>query len=119
MREEFFQKVCETEDRTIRGPDAGPYRVGLLRARERWGALKSGQSLLSALARFELTPAQVRRIANPDQRAASGIDATEDALVANPYILCESDLGALGSDPVALETIDHGLRPVGAAALSR
>ena len=98
-------------------PDAGPYRVGLLRARERWGALKSRQSLLSALARFELTPAQVRRIANPDQRAASGIDATEDALVTNPYILSESDLGALGSDPIALETIDHGLRPVGAAAL--
>ena len=98
-------------------PDGGPYRAGLLKARERWGVLKSRQTLLSKLARFELTPGQVQRIANPDQRAASGIDATEDTLVANPYILSESDLGAVGSDPVALETIDHGLRPEGNAAL--
>ena len=98
-------------------PDDGPYRAGLLKARERWGVLKSRQALLSKLARFELTPAQVRRIANPDQRAASGIDATEEALVVNPYIVSESDLGARGDDPVALETIDHGLRPAGDAAM--
>jgi len=98
-------------------PDWEPYRTGLLKARERWGILKSRQALLSKLARFELTPHQVCRIANPDQRAASGIDATEDALVVNPYIVCESDLGAVGSDPVALETIDHGLRPSADAAL--
>lgn len=98
-------------------PDDGPYRTGLLKARDRWNLLKSRQSLLSKLTRFELSLAQVRRIADRDQRAASGIDATEDALVANPYIISESDLGALGSDPVALETIDHGLRPVGDAAL--
>ena len=75
------------------------------------------EALLSKLARFELTPAQVQRIANPEQRAASGIDATEDALVANPYILSESDLGAADSDPVALETIDHGVWPSGEASL--
>lgn len=98
-------------------PDAGPYRTGLLKARERWGLLKSRQALLSKLARFELSPAQVQRIANPDQRPASGIDATEDVLVANPYVLSESDLGAVDSDPVALETIDQGLRPEGNAAL--
>lgn len=97
--------------------DEGPYRAGLLKARERWRVLKSRQALLSKLARFELTPSQVQRIANPDQRAASGIDATEDALVANSYILSESDLGAVDSDPVALETVDHGLRPEGNAAL--
>ncbi|MCY3808957.1 MAG: AAA family ATPase, partial [Gemmatimonadetes bacterium] len=98
-------------------PDGGPYRTGLLKARDRWNLLKSRQTLLSKLARFELSLAQVRRIADRDQRAASGIDATEEALVANPYIISESDLGAIGSDPVALETIDHGLRPVGDAAL--
>ena len=98
-------------------PDEGSYRAGLLKARERWGLLKSRQTLLSKLARFELTPDQVRRIANPDRRLESGIDATEDALVANPYILSESDLGAVGSDAVSLETIDHGLRPAGNAAL--
>ena len=98
-------------------PDSGPHQAGLLKARQRWSVLKSRQTLLSRLARFELTPAQVQRIANPDQRAASGIEAAENALVANPYILSESDLGAVRSDPVALETIDHGLRPTGDASL--
>ncbi|RLC07799.1 MAG: hypothetical protein DRH43_11170, partial [Deltaproteobacteria bacterium] len=79
--------------------------------------LKSRQALLSKLARFELSPNQVQRIANPDLRAASGIDAKEDELVSNPYILAESDLGAVDSDPVALETVDHGLRSEGNAAL--
>ena len=93
------------------------YRSGLAKARERWGKLTFRQALLSKLARFELTLGQVQRIANPDQRLASGIDAAEDALVANPYILCESDLGNKHSNPVALETIDQGLRSEGHAAL--
>ena len=95
----------------------GPYEAGLAKARERWGLLKSLQALLSRLARFELTLDQVQRIANPDQRAASGIAVAEEVLVANPYILCESDRGAARSEPVALETVDHGLRPEGNAAL--
>jgi len=98
-------------------PAPGPYESGLAKARERWGVLESRQALLSKLARFELTPDQVERIANPDQRAKSGIAAGEEALVSNPYILCESDLGTAESEPVALETIDHGLRPTGNAAL--
>ena len=98
-------------------PNEGPYLVGLLKARERWGILKSRHTLLSKLARFELTPAQVQRIADPDKRVACGINATEDALVDNPYIVSESDLGDEHSDPVVLETIDHGLRPVGDAVL--
>ena len=98
-------------------PDPGPYRSGLATARERWTVLKSRQALLSKLARFELTLDQVQRIASPDQRGASGIEASAAALVTNPYILCESDMGTAGSEPVALETIDHGLRPVGNAAM--
>lgn len=98
-------------------PDGGPYRSGLLKARERWTQLKSRQALLSKLARFELSPDQVKRIVNPDQREQSGITATEEELVANPYIISESDLGTATSEPVALETIDHGLRPEGDGAL--
>ncbi len=59
---------------------------------------------------------QIARIANPDLRVGSGIDASEEDLVANPYILSENDLGARNSEPVALETIDHGLRPEGNAS---
>ena len=98
-------------------PEEGHYRSGLLKARERWGKLKSRQALLSKLARFELSPDQVKRIINPDQREQSGISATEGELVSNPYILSESDLGTATSEAVALETIDHGLRPEGDAAL--
>ena len=93
------------------------YRDGLTKAREKWGNLKSRHALLSKLARLELTPEQIERIANQDQRKASGIDAEVATLVANPYILCEQDLGTARSEPVALETIDHGLRPEGDAAL--
>lgn len=93
------------------------YKGGLLKARERWGKLKSRQALLSKLARFELSHDQVHRISNPDERTASGINATENELVENPYILSESDLGTAKSDAVALETVDHGLRPEGDATL--
>ena len=97
-------------------PDHGPYQAGLHKARERWGFIRSRHALLTKLARFELSRDQVNRIANPDLRIASGIDANEEDLVANPYILSESDLGTRDSEPVALETIDHGMRPEGNAS---
>ena len=98
-------------------PEEGSYRDGLLKARERWIVLKSRQALLSKLARLELTPRQVERIADPDQRAESGVDATEEELVDNAYILSERDRGTASSVPIALETVDHALRPTGDAAL--
>ena len=98
-------------------PPPGPYKSGLAKARDRWVLLDSRQALLCKLARFELTADQVCRIARPNQRAASGIAVGEEELVTNPYILCESDLGTKHSEPVALETIDHGLHSKGSAAL--
>ena len=98
-------------------PEENSYRQGLKKAGERWRLFsKPRHELLSKLARFELSPDQVERIASPDRRAESGFEATEDELVENPYILSENDLGTANSDPVALETIDHGLRPEGDAA---
>ena len=110
---EYVLSILEGETE----PPDDLYKDGLLKARERWGKLKSRQELLSKLARFELSPDQVQRIANPDKRPESGINATENELVINPYILSESDLGTAKSDAVALETVDHGLRPEGDAAL--
>jgi exodeoxyribonuclease V alpha subunit len=98
-------------------PENGPYRNGLLKARERWRLMQSRQELLTVLARFELSTDQVERIANPDKRSASGIAAIDDELISNPYIVAESDLGARNSAPVALETIDHGMIAEGTAAL--
>lgn len=96
------------------------YAASFRKARQRWNILKSNPTrieLLDTLVRFELTPDQVRRICDPEDRRTAGIAATDASLLANPYIICESDLGTATSAPVALETIDQGMRPGGNAAL--
>lgn len=100
-----------------RVPADETYAKGLLAAGTRWRKLTSRKPLLAFLARFEVTPDQVERIANPDQRMISGILSTDDELLANPYLICEQDIGTAESEPVALDVIDHGLRPEGYAAL--
>lgn len=97
--------------------DQKQYAKALKRAGERWAAYQAPRrKLLAQLARFELSPAQVERVANPDKRAECGIGGTDDEIVANPYLLCEMDHGDGVSDAIALETIDRGMRPEGAAA---
>jgi exodeoxyribonuclease V alpha subunit len=96
------------------------YVDGFKEARLRWRALSRKPErleLLDTLVRFELTPDQVRRICNPDERVAAGIKATEENLIANPYIICESDMGTSTSEAVHLDTIDRGMLPEGDAAL--
>ena len=58
----------------------------------------------------------MERVANPDKRSECGISATDEQLVANPYLSVEMDQGDGESDLIALETIDRGMRPEGAAA---
>jgi hypothetical protein len=62
-----------------------------------------------------LSPAQVERVANPDKRTECGIGGTDNEIVANPYLLSEMDQSDGVSDLIALETIDRGMRPEGAA----
>jgi exodeoxyribonuclease V alpha subunit len=96
------------------------YAAGFAHARRRWQALSSASArpeLLNRLVRFELTPEQVRRICDPQDRAQSGIQADEAALIANPYLISELDLGSATSEPVPLDVIDHGMLPEGDAAL--
>ena len=52
-----------------------------------------GVELLAQLVKFELTLDQVVRIADPTARAEAAIAATEKELVANPYLICETDQG--------------------------
>ncbi|HEY8751123.1 MAG TPA: ATP-dependent RecD-like DNA helicase [Tepidisphaeraceae bacterium] len=97
--------------------DQKQYAKALKQAGERWAAYKKPrQNLLAQLARFELTPAQVERVANPDKRAESGISGTDSEIVANPYLLSEMDQSDGESDLIALETVDRGMRPEGEAA---
>lgn len=92
------------------------YAAQLNQAGERWMAYREPRRrLLSLLTRFELSPAQVERVANPGKREDAGISATDEQIAANPYLLCEMDQGDDNSDLIALETIDRGMRPEGAA----
>lgn len=93
------------------------YAKALKQAGERWAAYKTPRrNLLAQLARFELSPAQVERVANPDKRAECGISGMDNEFVANPYLLSEMDQGDGESDLIALETIDRGMRPESTAA---
>lgn len=97
--------------------ESSPYTSGLLTARTRWMKLTSRKKLLETLTRFELTAKQVERITNSELRSASQILYTDNELVSNPYLICENDLGTSNSDPICLDTIDHGMCPEGYAAL--
>ncbi len=100
-----------------RTADETEYKRPIHDAAERWRALPvARRALLSVLVRLELTPEQVRRVSNPDDRSGAGIRASDEELVANPYLLCEQDPGGKDSDPIAIETVDHGMRPEGDAA---
>ena len=98
-----------------REPPDGVFADGLRAAAQRWQLLPERQELLAMLARFELSAPQVRRIVDPDQRKKCRIDQSSDRLARNPYLICEQDIGAADSPPIALDTIDHGMRPEGTA----
>jgi len=94
------------------------YAKPLKQAAQRWAAYSEvKRNLLSKLVRFELSPQQVTRIANDDERAGSGIAATAEELIDNPYLISEMDQGGPDRDIVSLEVIDRGMRPEGDAAL--
>jgi len=94
------------------------YAVPLKQAAERWAAYStSRKKLLSLLIRFELTPKQVKRIADADERMKAGISATDEELVENPYLISEMDQGGPDFDVVSLDVIDRGMRPEGDAAI--
>jgi hypothetical protein len=109
---EFVKAILEGR----RKCDQQRYVKVLKQAGERWSAYKEPRRhLLALLARLELTPQQVDRIANPDKRSNCGINGTDDQLVANPYLISEMDQGD-GDGVIALETVDRAMRPEGDAA---
>ncbi|MCZ2153093.1 MAG: AAA family ATPase [Bryobacterales bacterium] len=110
---EFVQAILEGK----RKCEQQRYAKALKQAGERWAAYREPRRhLLALLARLELTPQQVQRVANPDERANCGISATDEQLVANPYLISEMDQSDGESDLIALETVDRGMRPEGDAA---
>ncbi|MGA2329994.1 MAG: AAA family ATPase [Bryobacteraceae bacterium] len=101
-----------------REPDESEYNQELRAAATRWKSYPaSRRPSLALLTRFELSADQVTRIAKPEKRAHAGIQATDEELCGNPYVICEQDQGDATSERVELETIDRGMRPEGNAAL--
>ena len=88
------------------------FRRDLELARASWIGLKARRKeFLKTLSLFELSKAQVERVANSESRLEAGVEADDQALINNPYILCELDQGGDGETPISFEQIDHGVIP--------
>jgi len=69
------------------------------------------RDLLRLLIRFDLTRDQAERVISATKRRAAGIVADEKAILDNPYLLVEQDLGEEDSGPIGFDSIDHGMMP--------
>jgi hypothetical protein len=67
------------------------------------------KALLRLLSRFAITTEQAQRwYRDPEERSARGL--TDEAILANPYLLYEDD--CLAPDPIPVATIDRGILPM-------
>lgn len=99
---------------TNQGPAAG--LVGRM-ARKAWERILADEerfALLRLIARFAVSSEQASRMFDRDARAASGIEAKDADLLANPYLLYELDRGRIES--VGFSTVDRGMFPRDASA---
>ncbi|WP_181167130.1 AAA family ATPase [Mesorhizobium sp. B2-8-3] len=92
---------------------------GLQLAAAEWQKQKPSRQLLDLLVRFELTGDQFSGVANGTARKERGIEASNEAIIENPYRLYEQDYGTDASAPIGLDVIDQGMRPEGEAARFR
>jgi hypothetical protein len=82
---------------------------------KKWHGLPAQRrQLLELLSRFSLTTEQASRFYLDDQRDPA---LTDEAIIANPYLLFEADRGRL--DAVALPVIDRGCFPDAAVSLTQ
>ena len=61
------------------------------------------------MSRFEITPEQATVLYVREERAATGIDTDDGAMIANPNLLYE--LTRLTADPASVRTVDRGVIP--------
>jgi hypothetical protein len=70
------------------------------------------RELLMLLSRFALTPTQAQRWFDPHERGkATETPVSDREILANPYCISETDLGAQDDSPVTIGVIDRGLLP--------
>ncbi|WP_295433595.1 AAA family ATPase, partial [uncultured Thiodictyon sp.] len=76
----------------------------------KWTRLPDGRrALLKLVSRFEITREQATVLYVQEERAKTGIDKSDAAILANPYLLYE--LTRLTIDPVSVWTVDRGVFP--------
>lgn len=76
----------------------------------KWSRLPDERrALLKLVSRFELTREQATALYVQEERAKARIDATDKAILANPYLLYE--LTRLTSNSVSVWTVDRGVFP--------
>ncbi len=80
----------------------GPKILGLYKAMK-----DERRSLLTLLSRFSLSSEQATRIFEISERRQAKIELSDAEILANPYVLFETDRLAL--DPIGLTTIDRGV----------
>ncbi len=67
------------------------------------------RALLKLISRFDMSREQATRLYVQEERAKAGIETTDKAILANPYLLYE--LTRLSDDPVSVWTVDRGVFP--------
>lgn len=102
-------------DALLRGeaePPQAAYRADLDSVRATWARLTDERrTLLRLLSRFALTPEQAKRWFEEARRRAVAGDLRDGEIIANPYRIAESDVGAVGQPAVSVGVIDRGLLP--------
>ena len=100
-------------DAILRGRQAPPrpaYKGDIDALAPIWTSMSERRrTLLSLLSRFALTPSQAKRWFSEQSRPASGV--SDEALIANPYLIAELDVAAGMERAVPLGTVDAGLFP--------
>lgn len=77
---------------------------------DKWKRLPDERrNLLKLVSRFELSREQAACIYVKEVRAKAGIEASDEDILANPYLLYE--ITRLRSDPVSVWTVDRGVFP--------
>ncbi len=76
----------------------------------KWSRLPDERrALLKLVSRFEITREQATALYVQEERAKAGIDTSDAAILANPYLLYE--LTRLAVDPISIWTVDRGVFP--------
>ncbi len=76
----------------------------------KWSRLPDDRrALLQMVSRFDISREQATTLYVPEERAKAGIDVSDGAVLANPYLLYE--LTRFSIDPVSVWNVDRGVFP--------